>query len=118
VLARPATDASLRDICGRCDILHLSCHGDKESLWIEVDRGQRGSAHLIQVDEVCSIVARARIKPALAFVGACSSFNIAHRMCAAGIPFVVCSTRPVFDTVFKDFTYQFYQRLFMGGGTS
>ena len=94
------------------NILHLSCHGHKDSLLFE---DGKGGSHPITGDYIRRLIS---IKKSfnLAIVSACHSELIASEIVKAGVQHVITIRRdaPVLDLAATVFVYYFYKSLFRG----
>ena len=94
------------------NILHISCHGRKDSLLFE--DGKSGS-HLINGDYLKKLLSLKKSFK-LVVVSACHSELIAEKLVEAGVQHVISIRRdtPVLDHAAKVFTAHFYANLFRG----
>jgi hypothetical protein len=97
----------------RPDVLHISAHGDDESLSLADEKG-------VRVELTAEILASffpASGPPRLLYLNACNSHSIAKRMVAAGaIRFGVGSSAPITNQAARASAVAFYERL-LGGST-
>lgn len=115
-LARSRTEATyerilavLGDLDKLIRIFHFSGHAGEKMLWLSTEKGANREGIF---RGVAKTLGKYPIK--LAFLNGCSTKAQAQAFHKSGIPVVIATTRPIQDTVAREFATYFYRSFFKG----
>jgi len=114
IVVRPGTKHGIIEVLEQgVDVLHLCCHGLEHGVVLEGKDNASGEAYFLDIDSLIDAMGSSGANPPhVAFLGSCHGMELACRLCEAGIPFIIASTREVPDSLFRKLTRTFYRALF------